>query len=54
MFPADLNNHGQLLFADLALKFAKIEMKSASNDFFLNFEVNPLNQALDVHGAAGP
>jgi len=47
----DVNNHGELGFTNLALKLLKIVMLSSTNNFFFNFEVNPLSKAIQVNSS---
>lgn len=54
IFPTNLHNHRQLILTNLALKLIKVEMQSPPNNFLLHLEMNPLDQALNVHGPARP
>jgi hypothetical protein len=41
----DINDHGQLGFADLTLEFLKVVVLSTTDDLFFYLEVDPLSEA---------
>jgi hypothetical protein len=48
-----LHQEGQFAFADFALEFLEVVVQGAPDDVLSDFEVDPLQQALEVDGAAG-
>ena len=49
MCPIDVNNHGEFSFTNLAFELLKIVMLSSANNFFFDFEVNPLSKAIQMN-----
>lgn len=41
------------MFANLALKFAKIKVQSASNNLFFYLNMNPFDQTLNMDSPTG-
>ena len=48
-----LDDHGQFVLAHFALEFVEVEVECAADDLLLDFEVDPLGEALKVDSAAG-
>lgn len=53
MCSINVNNHGELSFANLALKLLKVVMLSSTDNFFFNFKVNPLSKTIQVNSSTG-
>jgi hypothetical protein len=54
MGTSNINDHGELSLADLALELLEIIVLGTPDDLFLDFEMNPLSQTFQVYCSAWP
>lgn len=52
MGTSNINDHGELSLADLALELLEIIVLSTPDDLFLDFEMNPLSQTFQMYCSA--
>lgn len=52
MGTSNINDHGELSLADLALELLEIIVLGTPDDLFLDFEMNPLSQTFQVYCSA--
>lgn len=47
----NVNDHGELSFADLTFKFLKVVVLGTTDDLFFDLKMNPLSQTFQMNSS---